>query len=161
MKVIINLSLSSAFRAAAIDFANTNNADITIHEYFRDHFVYANFKTVNIQQDGYTGVYTLTVQPSVKDAAPLTTLVYRFCKQMSAHGIQVDGYVPEPVAPAKVFSLTMRSDLDDHTYTVTIDDNSEPACECSTFDEMEQWIDGFKQAANHINAFVQVIDLTE
>lgn len=92
MKTILTLKLTAAFRTIAIDYAANNNADVTIHEFFRDQFVYHYFKTVNIQQNSISGVYTLTVEPSVKDAQPLTTLIDAFCLAMFNNGVTVDGY---------------------------------------------------------------------
>lgn len=100
MKTILTLKLTPAFRNLAIAHADNYNADITIHEFFRDQFVYATFKTVNIQQDSISGVYTLTVQPSVKDEFPLTTLVQRFCERMFDYGVTVDGYNPPELEEA-------------------------------------------------------------
>lgn len=92
MKAILTLKLTPAFYTIANNYAANNNADVTIHEFFRDHFVYATFKTVNIQQNSVTGVYTLTVENSVKDRAPLTTLIDQFCLALYNNGVTVDGY---------------------------------------------------------------------
>lgn len=92
MKTILTLKLTAAFRTIAIDYAANNNADVTIHEYFRDHFAYKYFKTCNIQQNSISGVYTLTVENSVKDRAPLTTLIDQFCLALYNNGVTVDGY---------------------------------------------------------------------
>ncbi len=94
MKIILNLHLTSTFRVLANNYAANNNADVTIEEYFRDLFVYRFFKTFRIEQNSITGVYTLTVQPSKLDTAPLTTLVDDFCLSMYNHGVVVDGYTP-------------------------------------------------------------------
>lgn len=93
MKATITLRLNKIFYNFAGAYALNRNADISIHEFFRDQFVYATFKTVNIQQNSITGVYTLTVEPSVKDTAPLTTLIDNFCSKMYDHGVLVDGYM--------------------------------------------------------------------
>lgn len=94
MKMIIQARLTVSFRTLALAYAEDNNADITIHEYFRDHFVYKNFKTVNIQQASLTGLYTLTAEPSAKDTEAFTTLIERFCREATEAGVQVVGYTP-------------------------------------------------------------------
>lgn len=110
MKTILTLKLTSTFRNLAIAHAENYNADITIQEFFRDQFVYATFKTFSIQLDSITGVYILTVQPSVKDEFPLTTLVERFCQRMFDYGVTVDGYNPPELEEAV--------DTPDQFYTV-------------------------------------------
>lgn len=92
MKAILTLKLTREFYTIATNYAANYNADVTIHEFFRDKFVYATFKTVNIQQNSISGVYTLTVEPSQKDRAPLTTLIDNFCYAMFQNGVVVDGY---------------------------------------------------------------------
>lgn len=94
MKMTIQARLTVSFRTLALAYAEDNNEDITIHEYFRDHFVYKNFKTVNIQQDPLTGLYTLTAQPSVKDTDSFTALIEHFCREATEAGVQIIGYTP-------------------------------------------------------------------
>ena len=155
MKTIITCSLTPAFRTEAINYARDNNVDVTIHEYFRDHFINACFKTWNLQQNSITGVYTLTVEHSDKDFAPLTSLVGLFCRKASASGVKIDGYKPN------IIELTLWVDLDELTYHANINNGPVPDCECNHFDELQQWVDGFKQAAEAFGAIVTIIDKTE
>lgn len=94
MQATLTLKLTSAFRTIATNYAANNNADVTIHEYFRDHFAYKYFKTCNIKQNSVSGVYTLTVENSTKDLAPLTTLIEQFCTALFDNGVTVDGFQP-------------------------------------------------------------------
>ena len=155
MKTIITCSLTPAFYTEATNYARDNNVDLSIHEYFRDHFVYATFKTVHIEQNGVTGVYTLTVEPSCKDFAPLSTLVGLFCRKASASNVKIDGY------KRNVIDLVLWLDEDELTYHANINNGPVPDCACNSFDELQQWVDGFKQAAEAFGAIVQLVDTTE
>lgn len=155
MKTIIHARLTQSFYDLANKYNADNNAELSIHEYFRDHFIYATFKTVNIQQDGVSGLYKLEVAPSVKDFAPLTTLVALFGRKATEAGVHVVDYKPN------VITVTMWVDMDEHTYHANINDGAMPECECATFDELEQWVAGFKLAAETHGSVVQVVDITE
>jgi hypothetical protein len=109
MKIILNVRLTSTFRVLANNYAANNNADVTIEEYFRDLFVYRFFKTFRIEQNSITGVYTLTVQPSKLDTAPLTTLVDDFCLSMFDHGVVVEGYTPPTFEDSETATATLES----------------------------------------------------
>lgn len=52
-------------------------------------------------------------------------------------------------------------DLDEHLYHANINSGPVPDAECNTYDELVQWVDGFKQSATLLGATVQVIDKTE
>lgn len=155
MKTIITCSLTPAFRTEAINYARDNNVDVTIHEYFRDNFLKACFKTWNLQQNSITGVYTITVEPSTLDFAPLNALVGLFCRKASASGVKIDGHKPNTI------DLTLWVDMDEHTYHANINAGPMPDCTCATLDELMQWVDGFKQAAEAFGAIVQLIDTME
>lgn len=62
---------------------------------------------------------------------------------------------------SKFIKVTMWVDMDEHLYHANINDGAMPDCECNTFDELQQWVDGFKQAATMLGATVQVVDETE
>lgn len=155
MKTIIHARLTQAFYDRAAKYNADNNADLSIHEYFRDHFIYATFKTVNIQQDGVSGLYKLTVEPSVKDFAPLTTLVSLFGQRATEAGVHVVDYKPHEV------SVVLGEDKDEMTYLVTVNNGAMPDFECDTHEEATQWIDGFKHAAALVGMVVRVSDITE
>jgi hypothetical protein len=61
----------------------------------------------------------------------------------------------------RIINVTMWVDLDEHLYHANIDNGPMPDAECNTFDELQQWVHGFKMAAEMCGATVQVVDETE
>lgn len=156
MKTIITLTLTETFRNA-VKARVAAGQDITIHEVFRDEYLKTHFMTWNLQQDSITGRYTITIEPSSKDWAPLTTLINRFCMKMFAAGVKVDGYLPE------VREVRITVDLDEKQYYVSVGNatNNEVIESFDHFDEAQQFAYGYNAACKSLGIMVSIIDLTE
>lgn len=155
MKLIFTLTLT---KATITDIWNTilaEGSNESVHEYFRDHILKAHFHSWDMQQDGFTGAYTIAAMPSQLDAAPLFNCFNAFCEHLARLGTNVDGYAPREA------TVTIGEDRDEMTYLVTVNNGAMPDFECDTYEEATQWIDGFKHAAELTGVKVRVSDMTE
>lgn len=154
MKTILEVKLTDTFYAHAATHNAENETELSIHEFFRDHFAYKNFKTCNIQQDGRTGVYTLQVEPSSKDAHPMQTLIEQFVSALAQDGVNV--YIH-----TKTRVITIWFDEDELEYYANLNNGPVPDAMATSYDAIIQWVNGYKIAMQEMGASVYINDTTE
>lgn len=107
MKLTFTLTLTKSTITDIWKTILAEESNESVHEYFRDHILKAHFHSWDLQQDGVSGMYTITATPSHLDAAPLFNCFNAFCAHLARLGTNVDGYAPcEATGTMKTINLT-------------------------------------------------------